>query len=549
MTSEGPGDRERQENGGEAMPHVIVRNRARPSIVWLIPVVAAVVGLFLAYRAYTERGPTIAITFDSAEGLEAGSTRVKFKEVDIGLVQAVELSEDLSQVVVTARLVAGAERYLTENTRFWVVRAVVSAGQISGLGTFLSGAYIAIDPATEGSQARRFDGLDKAPVVTSDVPGSIFNLRTETLGSIDVGSPVYYRRLQVGNVAGYELDLAGDQIQVQVFIESPHDQRVRSTTRFWNASGLDVVVSPEGVEIDTPSLVSMLVGGVAFETTATMDVARDVPGNMVFELYPNRQASKQPRYSFKSRFLLYFDESVSGLFDESVSGLVPGSAVEFRGIKVGEVQDVKLEVEPVTREISIPVVIEIEPERLGLTGPVDADADIVYIEALVARGLRAQLKTASLITGRKAVEFTLVEDVAPASVRLGARYPELPTAPGSFDAITTRIGRIVGRFDQVPIESIGQNLDQVLVGLRETLVVMKSLAGTAQADLMPSLMASLGKLEETLESADTMIAPNSAMAQELEQLVLDLAGAAHSIRLLAERLEQHPEELLRGKEE
>jgi len=541
MTSEGPGDRERQENGGEAMPHVIVRNRARPSIVWLIPVVAAVVGLFLAYRAYTERGPTITITFDSAEGLEAGSTRVKFKEVDIGLVQAVELSEDLSQVVVTARLVAGAERYLTENTRFWVVRAVVSAGQISGLGTFLSGAYIAIDPATEGSQARRFDGLDKAPVVTSDVPGSIFNLRTETLGSIDVGSPVYYRRLQVGNVAGYELDLAGDQIQVQVFIESPHDQRVRSTTRFWNASGLDVVVSPEGVEIDTPSLVSMLVGGVAFETTATMDVARDVPGNMVFELYPNRQASKQPRYSFKSRFLLYFDESVSGL--------VPGSAVEFRGIKVGEVQDVKLEVEPVTREISIPVVIEIEPERLGLTGPVDADADIVYIEALVARGLRAQLKTASLITGRKAVEFTLVEDVAPASVRLGARYPELPTAPGSFDAITTRIGRIVGRFDQVPIESIGQNLDQVLVGLRETLVVMKSLAGTAQADLMPSLMASLGKLEETLESADTMIAPNSAMAQELEQLVLDLAGAAHSIRLLAERLEQHPEELLRGKEE
>ncbi len=541
MTSEGPGDRERQENGGEAMPHVIVRNRARLSIVWLIPVVAAVVGLFLAYRAYTERGPTITITFDSAEGLEAGSTRVKFKEVDIGLVQAVELSEDLSQVVVTARLVAGAERYLTENTRFWVVRAVVSAGQISGLGTFLSGAYIAIDPATEGSQARRFDGLDKAPVVTSDVPGSIFNLRTETLGSIDVGSPVYYRRLQVGNVAGYELDLAGDQIQVQVFIESPHDQRVRSTTRFWNASGLDVVVSPEGVEIDTPSLVSMLVGGVAFETTATMDVARDVPGNMVFELYPNRQASKQPRYSFKSRFLLYFDESVSGL--------VPGSAVEFRGIKIGEVRDVKLEVDPVTREISIPVVIEIEPERLGLTGPIDADADFVYIEALVARGLRAQLRTASLITGRKAVEFTLVEDVAPASVRLGDRYPELPTAPGSFDAITTRIGRIVSRFDQVPIESIGQNLDQVLVGLRETLVEIKSLAGAAKADLMPSLMASLGKLEETLESADTMIAPNSAMAQELEQLVLDLAGAAHSIRLLAERLEQHPEELLRGKEE
>ncbi len=260
MTSEGPGDRDGQENGADVMPHAVVRSRARPSIVWLIPLVAAVVGLFLAYRAYTERGPIIVITFDSAEGLAAGSTRVKFKEVDIGLVEAVELSEDLSQVVVTANLVSGAERYLTENTRFWVVRAVVSAGQISGLGTFLSGAYIAIDPATEGEQTWRFAGLDKAPVVTSDVPGTIFRLRAETLGSIDVGSPVYYRRLRVGNVAGYALDVDGDQVRVQVFIESPYDKHVRSTTRFWDASGLDVVVSPEGLEIDTPSLFSMLVG-------------------------------------------------------------------------------------------------------------------------------------------------------------------------------------------------------------------------------------------------------------------------------------------------
>ena len=541
MTSEGPGDPDGQENGTDATPHVIVRNRARPSIVWLIPVVAAIVGLFLAYRAYTERGPTIVITFDSAEGLAAGSTRVKYKEVDIGIVEAVELSQDLSQVVVTASLVSGAERYLTEDTRFWVVRAVVSAGQISGLGTFLSGAYIAIDPATVGKQTRFFDGLDKAPVVTSDVPGTIFNLRAETLGSIDVGSPVYYRWLQVGNVAGYELDVGGDQVEVQVFIESPHDRRVRSTTRFWNASGLDVIVSPEGLEIDTPSLVSMLIGGVAFETTATMDVARNVSGDMIFELYPNRQASKQPRYSFKARYLLYFDESVSGL--------VPGSAVEFRGINIGEVQDVQLELEPATSEIRIPVVIEIEPERLGLTGRIDPDAGFVHIEALVKRGLRAQLKTASLITGRQAVEFTLVEDVEPASIRLGDRYPVLPTSQGGLDAIATSIGRIVGRFDRVPIESIGRNLEQVLIGLRETLVEMKSLAGTANVDLMPSMMASLRKLEATLASADTMIAPNSAMAQELEQLVVDLAGAAHSMRLLAERLEQHPEELLRGKQE
>jgi len=185
------------------MPAAVVKKRATPSIVWLIPLVAAIVGLFLAYRAYSERGPTISITFDRALGLEAGKTKVKYKEVDIGLVEAVGLSEDLKQVVVTASLVAGSERFLKEKTRFWVVRAEVSAGQISGIGTFLSGAYIAIDPTVEGEATRNFVGLEKAPVVTSDEAGTLFNLRAETLGSIDIGSPVYFRWLRVGEVAGY----------------------------------------------------------------------------------------------------------------------------------------------------------------------------------------------------------------------------------------------------------------------------------------------------------------------------------------------------------
>ena len=526
---------------GKRAPQAIVRTRARPSIVWLIPLVAAVVGLYLAYWAWSEQGPTISIVFESAEGIEAGKTKLKYKEVDVGVVESVELTENLSKVRVTVSLVNELSRYLTKNTRFWVVRAEVSAGQISGLGTFLSGVYIAVDPSREGKRTYDFVGLEKAPIVTSDKPGTLFELRGEELGSVEVGSPIYFRWLRVGQVSSYTLDDTGNSISVQIFVEAPHDQRIRSTTRFWNASGFDAVVTAEGVQIDSPSLISMLVGGIAFETPATAEVAEDVPEKMVFELYPNKQATRRTRYSLKSRYLLFFDSSVAGL--------VPGSPVEFNGIKIGEVLTVDLAMDPESGEIHIPVVIEIEPERLGLTGEDVAGRENSRTAALVARGFRARLATGNLLTGQKSVDFSFLENAEPAEIEYGHAYPVLPTASGGIDAITERITRIVDKVDRVPIESIGKNLEEVLVNLSDTLDAMKNLAGTANSDLLPSLVASLGKLEDTLTSADAMIAPDSAITGELEQLMSDLSAAARSLRLLTERLEEHPEELLRGKGE
>jgi paraquat-inducible protein B len=536
-------DDDMSSSGGAATgpPKAIVRTRARPSIVWLIPLVAAVVGLYLAYWAWSEQGPTISIVFESAEGLEAGKTKLKYKEVDVGVVETVELTEDISNVRVTVSLVNGVGGYLTENTRFWVVRAEVSAGQISGLGTFLSGVYIAIDPSLEGKRRYDFIGLEKAPVVTSDKPGTLFSLRAQELGSVEVGSPVYYRWLRVGQVAGYTLDDAGETISIQAFIEAPHDRRVRSTTRFWNASGLDVTVNAEGIQIDSPSLISMLVGGIAFDTPATVTVAADVPENMVFELYPNKQATRRQRYALKSRFLLYFDGSVAGL--------VQGSPVEFRGIKLGEVLDVDLELDRDSGDIEIPVVIEIEPERLGLTRDDLSGGGRDRLGSLVARGFRARLATGNVLTGQKVVDFGFIEDAPPVEIDYSYIYPVLPTAPGGFDAITEGVARIVSKVDRLPIDSIGKNLDEMLVNLSATLSSVRDLTGTANSDLMPSLVASLEKLESTLDSADSMISEDSAVAMELEGLMSDLSTAARSLRLLAERLEEHPEELLRGKNE
>lgn len=518
------------------IPEALVRSRALPSIVWLIPMVAAFVGLYLAYWAWTQTGPTITIRFESAEGLEAGRTMLKHKDVKIGQVESVRLDDDLRHVVVTASVVSDLEEYLTDRTRFWVVRARVSAGELSGIETVFSGAYIAVDPSREGSEVREFVGLEKPPVVTSDKPGKYFRLRAEELGSIDVGSPVYFRWLQVGRVAGYELSASGDSVDVQVFVESPHDARIRSTTRFWNASGLDATVRADGLEIDTPSLTSLLLGGIAFETPTTVRIASPVPDDMIFDLYPNKQATKRRRPKGRSRFLVYFEESVAGL--------VSGSPVEFRGIEIGEVEDVDLAFDSRSGEIRIPVVIEIETARLGVAKGQD---ELVHLDAQVARGLRARLATNNLLTGQKSVAFDFLKGAGPAAIRRGKPYPVLPTAAGGLDAITERVARIVEKVDRVPIESIGANLDQSLARLNEVLVEIGKLAGTTNSEVLPGITSSLAKLESTLDSADGLIAPDSALAQELERLVTDLAEAARSLRLLSERLESHPEELLRGR--
>ncbi|MFO0690953.1 MAG: MlaD family protein [Myxococcota bacterium] len=518
------------------MPDALVRARAMPSIVWLIPLVAAFVGLYLAYWAWTQTGPTITIRFESAEGLEAGRTMLKYKDVKVGQVESVRLDEELDHVLVTANVVNDLEDYMTSNTRFWVVRARVSAGELSGIETVFSGAYIAVDPSSEGEETREFVGLEKPPVVTSDKPGKYFRLRAEELGSIDVGSPVYYRWLQVGRVAGYELSPAGDSVDIQIFVESPHDSRIRSTTRFWNASGLDATLRADGLEIDTPSLSAFLLGGIAFETPATVSVAGDVGPDTVFELYANKQATKRPRAKDRSRFLLYFDESVAGLS--------PGSPVEFRGIEIGEVKDVDLALDPKTGKIRIPVVIEMETRRLGLEKGED---ELAYLAGQVERGLRARLATKNLLTGQKSVDFDFLEGAAAAEIAQAKPYPVLPTAGGAFDAITERVTRIVEKIDRLPIESIGANLDESLRKLTAVLEEIHQVAGTTNSDVLPGITASLDQLEKTLESADGLIAPDSALAQELEVLVRDLSEAARSIRLLGERLESHPEELLRGR--
>jgi paraquat-inducible protein B len=557
-----PDDRD---GGGQAeLPSALVVRRQRPSLVWLLPVLALAVGGWLVVKTLAERGPTITITFANAAGLQAGKTKVKFKEVDIGTVTDVSVSDDLEQVVVTAELRHGTEHMLAKDTELWVARPLITASQISGLETLLSGPYVALSPGQGPLGRRSFKGLDKPPVVATDAAGRRFKLRAPSLGSLNLGTPIYYRGIQVGQVVNYHIDKDGRQLTIDIFIQSPHDGLIFKNTRFWNASGIDASIGVNGVTVDTESLMSVLIGGVAFETPPEPESPPQAPPEQFFDLYPNRAAAmKEPNFG-RLPYLM--------VFEQSVRGLKVGAPVSLRGIQIGEVVDISLEFDVRQLKVSIPVKVEIEPERLDLKRSVEEirAENPNLLEDLINLGLRAQLKSENLLTGSLYIELDFHPDAPKVTEfeRDGLRM--IPTLATPLEAVTNKVTEILAKVDALPLEAIGADLSATLAGTRAivdsrdlraaiadlsaTLGELRRLGQGLNANIMPEMQALLRNAERTLDSANgalggvqDLVAPDAPASTELVRTMQEVSGAARAVRVLAEYLERHPEALIQGK--
>ena len=386
-------------------------------------------------------------------------------------------------------------------------------------------------------QKRDFAVLETPPIVTGDVPGRFFVLKTPNLGSLDVGTPVFFRRLQVGEVASYALDKDGRRFTLKVFVKAPYDQYVTPNTRFWQASGIDMQLSAGGLRVQTESLLSILIGGIAFETPATGPVLPAADGNSVFPLYLSRAQAYEPPPQNPQTFEL--------IFNESVRGLAPGAPVELRGIKVGEVVDIRSQIDLKTLKFSAPVIIELDAQRLGvkfLDLRQDADLSAVrrkVIDALVADGVRAQLRTGSLLTGSVFVAFDFFPTARPAAVDWSHNPPQLPTTPGQLEAVEAGLGDMVKKLNKMPLQQIGDNLQKSLAQLGLTLVSART--------TLDNMNTTLNDASTILNNANGLVGQRSEQIQQVDETLQELRRAARSVRVLTDYLEQHPEALIRGK--
>ncbi|SDG64257.1 MULTISPECIES: intermembrane transport protein PqiB [unclassified Duganella] len=529
------------ENGNPPLnePEVEKANRWLPSLVWLIPLLAALIGLTLVTKTLLDQGPTVTVSFRSADGLEPGKTKVKYKDVDIGLVKSISLARDLSKVLVTIDMSKEAKRFTAQDTRFWVVRPRIGASGVSGLNTLLSGSYIGVDAGKSEETTNEFTGLEKPPQVTRDEKGTSYLLHSESLGSIDVGAPIFYRRIQVGQVTGFDLEEKGRGVKMSVFIAAPYDQYVGKNTRWWHASGVDVRLDSSGFKVNTQSLAAVLVGGISFESVSGQKPSAVAPGGSEFALAADQASAMREPDGMAVTTVLYFDQSLRGLS--------AGAAVDFRGIVLGEVRSVGVEFDPVKKNFRMPVTVDMYPARLGRSFAKSVQDDqerngALVLERLVARGLRGQLRTGNLLTGQLYVALDFFPNAAPVKIDATAEVVELPTVPNSLDELQTQLSSIARKLDKVPFEEIGKNLRDTL---KSADVLMKRL----DAQVVPELKDTLAAARKTFSEADLLLQKDSPMQSDLREALRQVTETMESLNALSDYLERHPESLIRGKPE
>lgn len=365
----------------------------RFSIVWLVPLVALIIGGWLLWRDVMSKGPEITVTFESAEGIAAGKTAVRYRDVDVGQVVEIDLAEDLDHVRLTIRMDADLGDYLTDKTRFWVVRPRVTVRGITGLDTIVSGAYIEVVPDKTGKKQRDFVGEEEPQIIHDEEDGTRFVLKADELGSLGTGTPVLLRGIEVGEVLDTELTEDASGVTIPIFVRKPFDALVKRDTRFWDSSGIALDLNSGGLSVRAQSVRSVLAGGINFYTPNDSTNDDMASADTVFRLHPSLEKAELLAQGYSQEYILYFDSSVRGLSR--------GAPVEFNGIRVGTVESVDLEYVVNRNIFRVPVLVTIEPERVRLVGGDLGTRDPqATIETLVANGLRARLKTGSFKIGR-----------------------------------------------------------------------------------------------------------------------------------------------------
>jgi len=551
-------------------PAAVVRSpidrKRRLSLIWAIPVVTLFIGAWLAWQTISERGPLITITFETAEGLQAHQSHVRHKDVEMGVVQKIALTPDVRRVQVTVRMNKEAEPLLTDQAQFWVVRPRFFAGSISGLSTLVSGSYIDLLPSAQGGEPKRdFVGLENPPVLQSDVPGRAFLLQANSLGALNLGSPITFRDLEIGKVLVWDVGEMARNVTIHIFIRAPFDKYVQDNSRFWNASGASIQLGANGLEFKVQSLRSMVLGGIAVETPEDPTATAESEPNHQFTLYPTKDAADASNFKRSVPFVANFTTSVSGL--------AAGSPVTLRGLKIGEVSSVSLVYDRAADTVVVPVHFTLEPGRIAMLNlPTDGDLD-TRMRELVRRGLRVKLETANILTGQKQLDLDTFASAAPGELRKDGNAYVVPVLGSGADDVATAATNLVNRLNSIPFESIGQNLNQTLAGvstlvndrqleqsvttLRTTLASTQELINTLNQGVSPmtkrlpaiaaGLEEAVNRTNKLIDSLDTGYGNDSRFSRDVDRLMMQLSDASRSIRVLADLLSRHPEALIRGR--
>ncbi len=517
-----------------------IKSRKSLSPIWIVPIVAFLIGVWMVVHSYQTRGPEVAIFFATAEGIEVGKTKVRLRAVDLGTVESVELSNDYEGVIVRARLERFASGLLREDTQFWVVRPKLGPSGVSGLSTLLSGPYIEMSPGQNGERRQEYRGLDDIPLTPPTAPGVHLTLFSPEGTSLSAGKPVLYRGYTVGRVESAALDPENGGARYGIFINAPYDGLVTSSTRFWNASGVSLDLSADGLSFRTESLEALIAGGVAFDLPVDADPGAPVSPNSVFELFPDQSSINRHPFNFHQDYLL--------LFDTSVRGLAPGAPVQYRGIQVGSVIGISFDyVEEDTAigpdgHIHVPVLIRLDPGRINISDTEDGRHEFAQIIAQgVDSGLRATLKSGNLITGRLYVALDFYDDAVAESVERRDGHLVLPTVSSGLEQIEHKVSALLDTLQALPLNSTMDQVSSTMASAENALQSVDALLQQSDTMNLPATANSaLEEVKKTLEG----LTPGSPVYEDLQRLLDNLNSSLSGLDELTRTLNAQPSALV-----
>lgn len=513
------------------------KSRWKPLLIWLIPLIALLIALSLAVKALLSHGPTIDVSFRTAEGLVAGKTTVRYKQVDIGVVRQIDLSDDRSHVIARIDLRKGASNFAAKDSRFWVVRPRIGTGGVSGIDTLLSGSYIEVDGGKSAEDKFEFTGLEVPPVISSDVPGKVFFLNADDLGSLDIGSPIYYRRINVGQITAYKLSDDGKNVELQTFIRAPYDKFVTTDARFWQASGIDVTLNASGFNLDTQSLASIVAGGIAFGFPESSH-ATTAANNSRFNLWDSKgEALKEP--DGQPRGVIMY-------FDHSLRGLTVGAPIDFMGIEIGNVKSINAEFYDHYKQIRMRVEAVIYPSRVENGQALNPNSEI--FKDFVEHGWRAQMRTGNLLTGQNYIALDKFPKAKPATLQiLSDDRVVIPTTPTELSGLQAQVSQIADKLTKFPLVEIGQDVRKTLNNMNTAIESTDKLVKQLDGKVAPGLQATLDDVRKTVRSSESILSSDAPLQQDVRKALQQMTRAAASLQLMSDYIEQHPESIIRGK--
>ena len=519
------------------LPAVQIRRQRWPSPVWLLPLAAALISLWLLLQNWLEQGEIITVHFPSAEGIDPGNTQVRYKAVNVGKVKSVKFDANMNPLVTLA-LNRDISDVLDCSAQFWVVRPRIRGAEISGITTLFSGTYIGMLPQrAEGELAENesticYQALEEPPATKPNRPGREFKLMTDSMGSLDIGTPIFYKQLQVGEVINYRLSADSGQVELDVFIDEPYYRLINKNTRFWDVSGIDVRVDSVGAEVRMESLTSLLIGGIAFETSPEQNQGVPIsPSNTIFKLYPDQASSREKQYQDRLYYTVYFNGSLRGLAEKA--------PVEFQGIRVGQVEKIKLHLDPQSLDIRIPVLISIEPQRFSEELSL-ADAPEL-MTSLVERGMRAKLENGNLLTGQRFVGLSFDEKAKPDLITKGQFYDVFPTSPTPVEELSKMASKIAddlksslgglrqfietGQLDRT-VENANKLLlttETTMTEAKQALTEVRAVLDQLQNKTLPGASQNLDKVSASLVTALAQV------STQIDQLATHLEGSLTAV--------------------